>query len=156
MWRLIEKWKRWCGGEKLCHLLHLTSQNVMNDCTFQITKTNIYLSSNSHMNWIRSITRHGIYCLFTLLQVTKWEQEEQVWAGLSSNKLHCTESVHGISIHYTLYTPHRQVWPELARQPGPRTALAPCNRLPWNRDSITTLLITLHFSSFLYTYITCF
>ena len=117
----------------------------------------IYLSiSNSHMIRIRSITRHGIYCLFTLLQVTKWEQEEQVWAGLSSNKLHCTESVHGISIHYTLYTPHRQVWPELARQPGPRTALAPCNRLPWNRDSITTLLITLHFSSFLYTYITCF
>ena len=79
------------------------------------------------------------------------------WAEQQQVALHRV-STHGISTQYTLYryTPHRQVWPELARQPGPRTALAPCNRLPWNRDSITTLLITLHFSSFLYTYITCF
>ena len=109
----------------------------------------IYLST-SHMNWIRRITRHGIYCLFTLLQVTKWEQEEQLelgWAATSCTApSQYTEYLH--SIHYT--PTHRQVWPELAHQPGPRSALAACNRLPWNRDSITTLLITLHITSFLY------
>ena len=101
----------------------------------------IYLS-NSHMNWIRRITRHGIYCLFTLLQVTKWEQEGQLelgWAATSCTaQSQYTEYLH--SIQYTVYTPpHRQVWPELAHQPGPRSALAACNHLPWNRDSITTL-----------------
>ena len=65
----------------------------------------IYLS-NSHMNWIRRITRHGIYCLFTLLQVTESEQEEQLelgWAATSCTA-HSTESVHRISTQYTLYT----------------------------------------------------
>ena len=108
--------------------------------------SNKYLSIYLYLfhTWLGYGASHGTAFTVYLL-CCKWRNESRRsncglgWAATSCTApSQYTEYLH--SIHYTLYTPpHRQVWPELARQPGPRTALAACNRLPWNRDSITTL-----------------
>ena len=116
----------------------------------------LYLS-NSHMNWIRRITRHGIYCLFTLLQVTESEQEEQLelgWAATSCTA-HSTESVHRISTQYTLYT-NTQTGLARASPPAGPPLCTGCmqsstleQRLNHNSSDYITIL---HITSFLYTF----
>ena len=117
----------------------------------------LYLS-NSHMNWIRRITRHGIYCLFTLLQVTKWEQEEQQWSWAEQQQvaLHRV-STRNIYTLYTVYSIHSTKQTGLARASPPAgpplcTGCMQSSTLEQRLNHNSSDYITLHLS---YTY-SCF
>ena len=105
----------WCGGKKLCHLLHLTSQNVMNDCTFQITKTNIYLSIYLELNTEHHTARHLLFIYSVASDEMRAGGATVGWAEQQQVALHRV-STRNIYTVYTIHTSaaHRQVWPELA------------------------------------------
>ena len=71
--------------------------------------------------WTEYGGSHGTAFTVYLL-CCKWRNESRrsnCGAGLSSNKLHCTESVHGISTQYTVYSIHTTTQTGLARASPP-------------------------------------